>query len=94
MASTLVQKATGADESEAQKEMKRLYKKLTENLNNLSSLQFTPLVSEKAMELDVSKKNVRAVTVEEVIPDGTSDEDVIKAKEVLNAEKKESKGEV
>ena len=86
MTSNTVQKATEVDESEAQKEFNRLYEKQLDKLDNLSS--------PKVMELDVSNKNVKAVTLEDMMPDGTIDEDVMVSKEAFTAEKKESKGEV
>lgn len=97
--SSLVEKQRSGDEllTDAQQTVNRLYSKLADKLDALASLHFTPTSSMGLGDDDnkdmVVKQVKKAVTAEEVIPEGTSDADVLTAHEVFSAQRNATKNE-
>lgn len=93
IASTTVQRQEDEPESDAQKEVNKLFTSLAEKLDSLSNLHFTPGEVQK-QEFAVSKPNVKAIINEEAIPEGVSDGDVLAPHEVFNSAKISHKGDI
>lgn len=91
LASKEVQRDAEQPLTEQQQEVNKLFEKLSKKLDALSSMRFTPLSED--VKIDVSVKNVKAVTAEEAIPEGVSDANLLTPKEVFSVNKEEAVGE-
>lgn len=92
--STTVQRHEEEPKTNAQKEVDSIFEKLSEKLNSLSNLHFTPGAKDPHRELTVMKSNLEANVSKEAVPDAVSVGDLLAPHEVFTADKASSKGEV
>lgn len=90
--SRTVERKEKETETEEQQHVNELYERLNGKLDALCNLHFAPSAVNRA-DMDVVKKNVKAVAAEEAMPDGASDGDALAPHEVFSADKNASKGE-
>lgn len=80
------------NESPEQKEVNRLYEKLSGKLDALAGLQFAPSGNKAQSEMNVHG-NLMALRSEEAIPEGVSDATVLTPRETYSVERKALTGE-
>ena len=85
LASNEVQKERDEPETAEQREVNTLFEKLSQKLDALSSLHFTPLT--RVLEETSVKPNTKALAAEEAIPENVSDGNLLTAREVYSVSK-------
>lgn len=79
-------------EPEEQREVSKLFAKLSSKLDSLSSLLFTPNTDGLKPEVFVNQ-NVKSIMVEETVPEGISEGNILVPHEVFDVDKGSVKGE-
>lgn len=92
-ASSITVRDVDPEDSPEQAEVNRLFKRLSNRLDSLASLHFTPAPPKMPSEMEV-KPNVPAMNVEEAIPEAVSDAALLAPREVHAAEAGDLQGEV
>jgi U3 small nucleolar RNA-associated protein MPP10 len=92
-ASEITVRKQDAEDNPEQAEVNRLFKRLSNKLDALSSLHFTPAPPKLPTEMEV-KPNVPALAAEEAIPEAVSDAALLAPREVHAAAAKDLQGEV
>eukprot|EP00178_Gracilaria_changii_P011780 TRINITY_DN331_c0_g1_i1.p1 TRINITY_DN331_c0_g1~~TRINITY_DN331_c0_g1_i1.p1 ORF type:complete len:1482 (-),score=320.88 TRINITY_DN331_c0_g1_i1:622-5067(-) len=92
LSSQAVQKELEEPLGEQQREVNKLFEKLSKKLDALSSLHYTPVPNDAKTDVTV-KTNVKAVGSEEAIPEEVSSASLLAPKEVFSVDKKDLVGE-
>lgn len=92
-ASSITVREAVPDESPEQAEINKLFKRLSNKLDSLTGLHFTPSLPKMPAEMEV-KLNVPALNAEEAIPEAVSDATLLAAREVHAPDKKDLQGDV
>lgn len=92
-ASSITVRDVDPEDSPEQAEVNRLFKRLSNKLDSLASLHFTPAPPKMPAEMEV-KPNVPAMNAEEAIPEAVSDAALLAPREVHAAEAGGLQGEV
>ncbi|KAI0567094.1 U3 small nucleolar ribonucleoprotein complex subunit Mpp10 [Gracilaria domingensis] len=92
LSSKAVQKELDEPLGEEQKEVNRLFERLSKKLDALSSLHYTPNSDDANADVTV-KSNVKAIASEEAIPEGVSSATLLAPNEVYSVDKKDLVGD-
>lgn len=92
-ASSITVRDVDPEDNPEQAEVNRLFKRLSNKLDSLASLHFTPAPPKMPAEMEV-KPNVPAMNAEEAIPEAVSDAALLAPREVHAAEAGDLQGEV
>lgn len=92
-ASSITVREAEPGESPEQAEINKLFKRLSNKLDSLTGLHFTPSLPKIPAEMEV-KLNVPALNAEEAIPEAVSDATLLAAREVHAPDMKDLQGDV